>query len=277
MDAKIDYLSWTVMSDPRGAGEGAPMQLAALQIVADSNPAFFLWAEETSGWQGGGARGHYSTSMFNARHYASIRYGGSANHVLIEMPGTACQSARDLDHLDAIVEQAAPRLTRLDIAVDINGGIHPRTFVLAGYNERFKAYAEIVSAEGATEYVGSMKSDRYARVYKYNEPHPRAGLMRVEFVLRRDYAKNAAAELARRGLKELVALLGNTWGWRSEAWKPEATTDGKLRSSRADRHEPGRVRWLHQVVMPALVKADAEGLIDLDDFVRRALELRRAH
>lgn len=274
MDAKIDYLSWTTPCETAGQGSAEAIKLVALQALDDAHPAFVFWCETTTGWQDAGGRGHYGASTYNTRHYTTMRYGGSANHVLCEMPGTACQAARDADCLQAILSSAAARVTRIDIAVDITGDIDPRRFVLAGYNDRFKAYAEIVSAEGATEYVGSMKSDRFARVYKYAPPHPRAGVMRVEFVLRREYAKAACATLVDENLPTLAERLGNTWGWQSPAWKPVGMTDGKLKAQRSDRHEPGRVRWLFQIVLPALVKADADGLIDLPDFAARALELR---
>lgn len=277
MDAKIDYLSWTTPVNMPRVDTAGEVKAICLDTVARLHPIFTAWCESCLGWQDAGGRGHYSASTYNTRNYTSIRYGGSANHVLCEMPGTACQEARDAGHLSDILEAASARLTRIDIAVDIIDDIDPRRFVLAGYNERFRSYAEIVSAEGSTEYVGSMKSDRFARVYQYAAPHPRAGVMRVEFVLRREYAKAAATLLAGGSTPLLACTLGNTWGWKSAAWRPDEVTDGKLKAQRADRHEPGRLRWLFQVVMPALVKADADGLIDLTEFCARALQLRRPH
>ena len=189
------------------------------------------------------------------------------------MPGTACADARSKDAFEGVVLDAAARVTRLDVAVDFPNGCSPSDFVAAGYNERFKARATLTSSEGKTEYVGSMKSDRYARVYQYAAPHPRAGVTRVEHVFRRDFAKNATAILLQDGLQMVVARAGNSFGWQSPSWLPETMTTDKLRSTRADRHEPGRVRWLYNVVMPALVKAHKQGLIDLPDFAQQALSL----
>lgn len=276
MDAKIDYISWTVMIDVRGAGEAENQQRAAVAALATEHPVFVEQFAEVRTWQPGGARGHYAYSLYQPETYAAIRFGGSANHILIEMPGTACQAARDGEYLMWIIAQAARRLTRLDLAVDIVTDLTPGDFTRSGYNERFKSYAEIVSESGETQYVGSMKSERYARVYKYNAPHPRAGTLRVEHVLRSDYAKSAAAHLDGGDVRSLATILGNTWGWKSLAWQPEFLTDGKLKAQRSDRHEPGRVRWLYNVVMPALVKAGKEGLIDLAEFVARLDELSSA-
>lgn len=276
MDAKIDYLSFTVMVDCRGMGEGGGDPDKAQQALFDLHPAWWKGFAAKQYWEKGSGRGHYGTSRYAADTYTAVRFGGSANHVLVEMPGTACQWARDAGVLDAIVAEAAPRLTRLDVAVDIPGGCTPGEFVAGGYGERWKAKASIISPEGSTEYVGSMKSDRFARVYQYAPPHPRAGVLRIEHVLRSEYAKAAATRYTTSGLLDLAAACGASWGWKHASWQPAELTDGKLKAKRSDRHEPGRVRWLYDVVAPALVKADAEGLIDLADFWRTVAAFKAA-
>jgi hypothetical protein len=269
MDAKIDYLSFTVMVDCRDrAGQAAQLQAAA-DAIWQRHPPVGEFLEGLQRWQPGGARGHYGASAWQPDTFISVRFGGSANHILVEFPGTACQAARDAGLLDQIVASAAARLTRLDLAVDIPGGCSPSEFVAAGFNERFKGRATITSAEGETEYVGSMKSERFARIYKYAPPHPRSGTLRVEHVLRSDYAKAAASAMVGRTVVDLAALCGNSWGWQSAAWQPEALTDGKLKATRSDRHEPGRLRWLFQVCIPALVKAERDGLLSVDELLER--------
>jgi len=276
MDIKIDYLSFSVMRDPRGAGDAGKVADAVVGFLADVHPVFTGRFADSLTWEFGGARGHYSASFYNPATFTTIRFGGTANHILVELPGTACQWLRDHDLLEQVVAEAAARVTRIDLAADIVTSSSPADFVDAGYNARFNSHAEIVSASGETRYVGSMKSERYARVYKYAPPHPRAGTLRVEHVLRSDYAKAAAAAMAGGGALHLAALCGNSWGWKSELWQPGAATDGKLRAARCDRHEPGRVRWLHQVCLPALVKADRDGLLDLREVCASLLLLRNA-
>lgn len=273
MDAKIDYLSWTVLQDVREAGQGKPLERAAALAIWNHHPIFAEFFGEMLAWETGGARGHYSQSLFQPKTYAAIRFGGSANHILVELPGTACQWLRDKGMLNDVIREAAQRLTRIDVAVDFPSGCSPAEFVGAGYNQRFKAHATIVSPEGTTEYVGSMKSERYARIYQYNPPHPRAGTTRIEHVLRSDYARAAAASLVSTSLVLLVSECGNSFAWKHALWTPDAATDGKLRAQRSDRHEPGRVRWLDGVVFPAMVKAHREGLIDLREWFQRALEM----
>jgi len=273
MDCKIDYLSFTMMVDPRGEGTRDAMCRVVLDGLNRFHPAFMAWAETLTGWEDGGARGHYATSLYHPRFFMALRFGGTANHVLAELPGTACQAARDAGILQAVIAEAADRLTRLDLAVDFPDGCSPSEFVVAGYNGRFEAKAHLHSIEGDTEYVGSMKSERYARVYRYNPPHPRALTLRVEHVLRSGYAKSAAALLSSDGLLVLAAACGNSFGWQHPSWQPDVASDGKIRASRADRHEPGRIRWLYQVVVPAIAKAHREGLINAPEFCAKATEL----
>jgi hypothetical protein len=270
MDAKIDYISFTIMVDVRGAGDEHQAWVLAVNALWERHPVFATWCQTADTWQSGGARKHYGFSQWAQHIYASIRFGGQANHILVELPGTACQDLRDQGVLEQVVSEAAGRLTRLDLAVDIPAGCSPGEFVAAGYSGRFQAKASLSSESGSTEYVGSMKSERFARVYMYAPPHPRAGVLRVEHVLRAGYAKSAADIISQSGLLVLASVVGNSFGWSHTLWKPDALTDGKLRASRADRHEPGRVRWLWGVVLPALVKADQDGLLDLADFMARA-------
>jgi len=272
MDAKVDYLSFSIMEDMReGEGNNAGGERVR-NILLERCPVFGGDYVDLCQWEIGGARGHYGCSVFSPDSFAAVRWGGSANHILVEMPGTACQLARDKGLLSGIISSVTERCTRLDIAVDIVTAHSPGDFVSWGYNERFKSRAEIVSADGETEYVGSMKSERYARVYKYNSPHPRAGTLRVEHVFRSEYAKVAAQLVGKSGVLALSAMCGNTWGWRSPDWSPEAVTDGKIKAQRSDRHEPARIRWLHNVCIPALVKAHKQGLLDLRSIVPLMLE-----
>lgn len=277
MDAKIDYLSFTVMVDCRdGVGRSVQEQTAA-SAIWQRHPPVGEFLETLKRWQSGSARGHYGASLYQPDTFINVRFAGSANHILVEFPGTACQAARDAGMLDAIIASVADRLTRIDLAVDVPGGCSPSAFVAAGFNERFKGRATITSADGETEYVGSMKSERFARIYMYASPHPRAGTLRIEHVLRSDFAKAAATVLSQDGLLSLAERLGNSFAWQSPAWHPAGLTDGKLKAQRSDRHEPGRVRWLFQVCIPALVKAERDGLISVDELIERIERIKQGY
>lgn len=269
MDAKVDYLSFTLMTDVSGAGDERAQGYAAVDALFQAFPSFAAYADRLPNWTAGGARGHYGMSLYNPQTYMSIRFGGHANHILVELPGTGCQFARDTGYLDALLSEVRERVTRIDIAVDIPNGCSPHEFVAAGYNARFTGRATITSAEGETEYIGSMKSERFARVYRYSPPHPRSGVLRVEHVLRSQYAKSATSLLASESTPALATRLGNTFGWLSAYWTPETISDGKLKAQRMDRHEPGRLRWLFGVCIPAIIKAERDGLLSVDEIVER--------
>lgn len=271
MDSKIDYLSWTIKPPPGYDGVGDITQDSVIDITWDFAPHFAAWASNFDQWRVTGGRGHYGASLLQPDTFAREWYGGHANHILIEMPGTACAAAHEAGCLFDITADAAQRCTRLDIACDIQGEITPQPFVEAGYNTRFKSHASIVSESGRTEYVGSMKSERYARVYRYAPPHPRADTMRVEHVFRSKYAKSAVRSLLEQGVEIVAAMCGNTWGWQSPAWTLEGSTFGKIRAQRADKHEPGRLRWLYGVCLPAVAKAHREGLLDAHEWAETLL------
>lgn len=276
MDVKIDYISFTVMADCRGTGEGGGDPFAAERALSLLHPVWWQQYAMLLAFDKGGARAHYGTSRYDQQTFTSVRFGGSANHILVEMPGTACQFARDHGLLGHIIHEARERLTRLDVAVDIVGGCAPSEFVASGYGTRWKSHASIISPDGETEYVGSMKSDRFSRIYMFNRPHPRAGTLRIETQLRADYAKSAAAVLLNEGLLVLASQLGNSFGWQHPSWQVSDLSDGKLRATKIDRNEPARVRWLYDVVVPSLVRADQEGLINLEEFWRTVAAFKAA-
>jgi len=161
------------------------------------------------------------------------------------------------------------RTTRLDLAVDFPDGVTPADFVAGKKENRFRVTQTNDEDTGLTQYVGSRKSDRFARVYRFNAPHPRAGVLRVEHVLRGRYSKILSTGLITSSIAEQVAILGNTFGWTHESWKPETVTDGKLRAKRHDKDDASTLRWLIKAVAPSLAKSHNSGLIDLPDFIER--------
>lgn len=264
MDAKIDYLSYTLRIDLGEVGEGSAVIEYLTSAINTNTPTFTQSYAPSCAWLPGGKRGNYGASLQDTTYGARIWYGGVANHILIELPGMACQQLRDLGVFDALLLEVGSHVTRLDIAVDLAQTISPGDFIAAGHNQRFASGGFIWSPDGVTCYVGSQKSERFARVYRYDPPHPRAGITRVEHVLRSHYAKAALPVLLNQGVVVLAAQAGNSFAWKSDAWQPGTLTGDKLRSKKTDRDQPSKVRWLYQVVKPAIVKAAAAGLIDLD-------------
>jgi len=118
--------------------------------------------------------------------------------ILIEISGKGCDYLRSVGVEAAVLEKVQSRLTRLDIATDIETHISPVDFVAKRTGRKSRFNSVIQSDTGTTVYVGSRESESYTRVYRYAEPHPRAALLRVEYVFRRKHARLIASEIMAR-------------------------------------------------------------------------------
>jgi len=166
-------------------------------------------------------RAHQHTSLAGS---GAILFFGGTSGMTFELPGIPCAVLHAAGKMRQTVETALAQgsVTRLDIATDIETDTDPRDFVLARVGARLKSHQTVVSPSGVTCYLGSPKSDRFARVYRYHEPHERAGLLRVEMVFRKQQAHHAAREWLRLGDDEFAAQAGNIYGWTHEDWDPKA-------------------------------------------------------
>jgi len=154
----------------------------------------------------------------------------------------------------------------LDIAIDFQTNVTPSQFCSSGYNERFKSRGTFNSPDGSTEYVGSPKSDRFSRIYRYNKPHPRSEFLRIEAVLRGNYAKAAAKTLSHSDISDLASQLGNSFMWRHPLWNVSSPSDGKLAFARDEKGDASSLFWLARQVKPALIRLGREKVINLEEF-----------
>lgn len=266
MDIKVDYLSFTQPANMRGVGHGdeaTAMLWDTLEAAGQSNLLMFLEGAQAIFRNG---RGHYGAGVFFEDLNISIWWGGISDHILVEIAGVGCQALRDAGFLMLVVAAAAPRCTRIDIACDSAAFGAPAEFVAHGHNERFKSKSSITSDTGDTEYVGTTKSERFARIYRYHAPHPRAGITRVEMVSRSDYAKSVAEIVVREGVIAAAAALGASYKWKSPAWNLTQATDSRVKAKKHDHDGAERLRWLLRAVKPALIQSHKDGLIDLEEF-----------
>lgn len=188
-------------------------------------------------------------------------------NALFEVGGIGLDALGSLDAELAVMSEVQSRLTRVDIACDIFTETRPDEFAKQRGNEKFKAWSEAVSESGHTVYVGSKTSDRYARVYRYNPPHPRSQFLRVEHVLKAEQAKLAVQSIEVNGLEAFVAMLGNTFGWVHADWNPNVDTAEAAAAWRPERRQGKTVAWMYSTVVPSLRKLIADGVITLADFV----------
>lgn len=267
MDCKVDYLSFTLKLNLKGheANDVTADKIYQHCMVRGFTALSFVLA--TGNFTIGQGRKNYKASFYSKEASCLILFGGGMNHTLIEISGMGCQFLRDHDLLLDMTGQQRERVTRLDVACDLADKVTPDEFATYKGNDRMKITQRLNSHTGDTVVIGSEKSERFVRVYCYREPHPRAGVTRVEHVYRSQYAKSAVALWLDEGFNALVTASGNTYKWGHEAWNPEEATDSKIKSQRMDREQASTLLWLIEAVAPALAKAHKSGLIELSEFI----------
>lgn len=190
-------------------------------------------------------------------------------HMTIEFSGQGCEWLESQGFMDIVLRRIAERVTRIDVATDILTGIAPSQFVGSGVSARFSGRGVYTSQTGETVYVGSQKSERFARVYRYAPPHPRSNLLRVEHVSRRDFAKVVARELVNSSIEVVASMLGKSFGWRDETWTLRNLETNTLSLVRPERAGHNTARWLITSVAPAFKRLVKEGIIpDPEAFVQ---------
>jgi hypothetical protein len=170
--------------------------------------------------------------------------------VLIEIEGSGCERLETAGQMRSIVQLALDRLTRVDIATDIVTETDPRDFATQRTNKRHKSHETAVSSTGVTVYIGSRRSDRYCRVYRYAEPHPRADRLRIECVYRGHQAVALARTWLEQGNEETAARAGNQYGWTHPDWEPHS--EEKIDAWRPDRKTHNRMHWYKSQCVPAI-------------------------
>lgn len=275
--AKIDYLSFTIAG---GVGEGSNNEFMfenvatrISQIVGDEAAAIFA---EYSYFAAAGM-GHYAHSGRVQNAGIALFYGGAANHILVQLSGTACAAFAQRNALLPLIERVHDRVTRIDVACDIDAPtLKVEDFTRYGYAKRFASGGTMHSPTGTTHYIGSRKSERFARVYRYAKPHPRAHLLRVEYELKGSYAKRAALALTTESVSALARTLGAAFGWKHPAWDEKLLDEPAVVTSRGEREGAGSVVWLMKQVLPAMVRLHQAGIFDvkawLENTVLPALE-----
>lgn len=262
MHTQLDWISFTMShgSLPGGAGERT---YAAMQDLEER----FLPREVRAGmaryvWQAGKGRAPYSYCSRSQEAGCSIYFGAELTHTLYEFSGAGCGWLRENGLEEILLSAVGSRVTRLDIASDVETAVSPSDFVSAGVAGRMKSRGSFTSETGQTEYIGSQKSERYARVYRYAPPHPRADMLRIEHVLRRDHAKQAVEWILAYGVNYVQKQIGEGFGWQHPLWEPTEATVEPLRVARGSRDQNGTLRWLIKAAAPAFKKLVAAGLID---------------
>lgn len=187
-----------------------------------------------------------------------------ANHFTFEVSGTHCATLGET--MPYILRDFQDVLSRVDIAVDMETTVTPLQFDAACNPARINTRSRMTSSTGETVYVGARSSDRFARVYRYNPPHPRAHLLRAEFQLKGQFAKAAGAAIADGvSLNGIASHLGQHFGFQHPAWQPEAPAAELTVHTHAQSGKT--VYWLCTTVAPLLRRLEREGRLDVDRWI----------
>lgn len=254
----VDWVSFTVPIDVRPRYTAQGMFRVALNALRAYSPlAYELLPEAETEVQNGRAPYSESWHMDNGIVVFTNRL---LPHALFEISARGVAQFAERDLL-TFCDELRPRMTRIDYAVDLDTPIAPDEFAQARDVARFKSTSEFKSSSGHTFYVGSRESDRYCRVYRYYEPHPRHETLRVEFVLKAEQARAFVDTLTTFLPRDVAGVLGNTFGFNHPAW--EIRDDlAPLKAWRGSRETPRTLYWLNAQVAPAIKKLHDAGEFD---------------
>lgn len=258
------HVDWITFTMPMIYGEDSN-DAYALAIQAgfmDLFPKDLVCTVFGGAWtKGEKARAPYTDSWMDAESGISLYASPNLTHCCVEISGQGCERLIEMGEILHVLEGSAQRITRIDIASDIETMVKPVEFVNQVSHERMRANGQQNSETGQTCYVGSKKSDRYARVYRYAEPHPRANLLRVEHVFRRKYAKKVAAEIINTALESVAAAAGMAFGWKHPIWQPDNVESAEISIISERRNTGTTVRWLIHSAASAFKRLCADGTI----------------
>lgn len=191
-------------------------------------------------------------------------------HACVEISGQGCERQLVDGTLNEVLAACKERVTRIDIAVDIETEVTPNEFVAKVNHERMRTSGHVLSDTGETCYVGSQKSERYARVYRYNAPHPRSNLLRVEHVYRKDYAKKVASELTNTSVENIAESSGKAFGWSHKVWQTGILDSADISVVRERGGSGTTIFWLCNSVAPAFRRLVQSGsIVDPEAFIRQ--------
>jgi len=215
------------------------------------------------------SRAPYTDTWTDSESGLSLYASPNLTHATIEISGQGCEKLIAKGALDSVLAGCAERITRIDIACDIETDTTPVDFVAVLSHDRMRSSGVITSDTGQTCYIGSKQSERFARVYRYNSPHPRAHLLRVEHVFRRDHAKQISRAIVANSVGAVGVACGAAFGWAHRDWDvtPDSSVDISVTSP--EKNAGKTVSWLVRSVAPAIQRLIADGTIrDPEAFFR---------
>lgn len=275
VQGKVDWVSFTLETseEMQSCADVYYYAMRELKKVSKDHVAYikqFGQVDNTTG------RAPYRYQISSSDRSFRLFGGGGNKTVLFEFAGRACDGIDGFERARDFLSPISERITRIDYALDVVSATLPSEFANKRDHSKFRSVSFIRSDTGETVYVGSPKSDRFSRVYRYREPHPRSASIRIEHVFRGKLAKAFVRTLLASGSEsELVAKLGNTWGWSHPIWEPGNVTKEKIETVYLERRQEDTLMWLYRQVAPAAARMLREGALDLTDFLEHVYKLAK--
>lgn len=245
--ACVDWLSFSIMTDEPGPNEHIEETIKrvndATRLFRTKFPAL-LAASQTA------TKGRKPYKFASGIPTTRLLWGIGLNHATVELTGQGCESARETGNLDFAIRFGQSRATRIDLALDIETDVSPLEFVDAGYNARFASWEHIKTISGETVVIGSKKSQRFVRVYRYYPDHPRAHLLRLEAVHRGEPARQFSLYVLKYGVETAARMALSAYDFKHHDYPPDETEPVTL--WRPETHQGGRLRWYRRAVVPAV-------------------------
>lgn len=259
---QIDWLSAVLPITPRGEGSEQGHYSEEIARILRREIGEGLANDLFSGLQPlDYGRAPYQHGWQDKQSGITIWGGGALPHFCVEFSGKGVAHLREVGAEFSVLTSLADRFTRVDVAIDVETDLKPIALVSLREGGRQLTSSDMKSPSGETCYVGSMHSERYCRVYRYAEPHPRSHLLRVEAVFRRAYARACCAEIIGKGLESVAAGAMDFYGWSNffEGCFTEEPT--KLSVYRPERNGGKTLRWLIVQAAVSFRKLVKDGVI----------------
>lgn len=259
---KVDWLSFTIpMPTPFAGGTDAIWEDAFKKIKLNIGD---VWAPvfESGKWQLQNGRGAYRNARLNDQTKVRLSIGDVNADIYVEVSGQACQEIRRLGIFYDIFQEKAVRVCRIDLASDFECEYSVWDIIDNGYKASIKSRADYRTVQGDTAYIGSRKSERMLRIYRYHEPHPRAKFLRFEVEIKGDTARAIAPRVTASSCSEVALAALKSFGLKHSLPASACCEVSTLESHQYDKAKKGRMRWIMTQVLPALFRAHREGDID---------------
>ncbi|HMC99946.1 MAG TPA: hypothetical protein VKH37_07330 [Ferruginibacter sp.] len=265
----IDYYSYTIPTEtPFDDGMFFTQEDTAKKIFLSSLSTIQSDAIGRDGWTHERGAKFYSHRLRHDVTGIALSYGKVNPHLLVELSGFACANLDARGFLEDVIKGTFSRCSRIDFAVDIETKTRPVEFIERRGNKSFKSSGHKVSPTGDTYYIGGRTSERMARVYRYNPPHPRSNLLRAEAEYKGDAAKASAEHYCTHGLQKACLDAHHIFQWEHDDWKTDGDISGKIPYKKYNPQNASTVRWLYGDVVTALRKAFKTGLVDPEEWLK---------